>query len=133
DAAAAAAASYGIKVIDRVRYSATTYDATALVTRLAGDRPDYLWDVSYLGDGVAIWRAVLAQNWRPLAAVGTSSAFCMPEFGAQLGAGAVGVYAADKPNQAVSPNALSPAARTLLARAEAQYRLLGGGGTMEIP
>jgi branched-chain amino acid transport system substrate-binding protein len=133
DAEAAAAAAYGIRVVDRVRYSASSYDPAQLVARLAADRPDYLWDVSYLADGVAIWRAVLAQQWRPLAAVGTSSAFCMPEFGAQLGAGAVGVYAADKPNQAVSPNALDPGARALLAQAVAEYRLLGGGSTMEIP
>ena len=133
DAEAATAESYSIRVIDRVRYSATSYDASALVTRLAGDRPDYLWDVSYLQDGVAIWRSVLAQSWRPRAAVGTSSAFCMPEFGAQLGAGAVGVYAADKPNQAVSPNALDPSARALLTKATAEYTTLGGGSTMEIP
>jgi branched-chain amino acid transport system substrate-binding protein len=133
DAEASLAATYGIQVVDRVRYSATSYDASSLVARLAADKPNYLWDVSYLADGVAIWRAVLAQAWRPLAAVGTSSAFCMPEFGAQLGAGAVGVYAADKPNQAVSPNALNPAARELLAQAEKKYTALGGGTTMEIP
>lgn len=133
DAEAAAAAAYGIRVVDRVSYPAGSYDAAAMVGRLAADRPDYLWDVSYLADGVAIWRAVLAQSWRPRAAVGTSSAFCMPEFGAQLGAGAVGVYAADKPNQAVSPNALSPSARSLLAEATSEYRALGGGSTMEIP
>lgn len=133
DAEASTAAAYGIKVVDRVRYSSSGYDAAAMVARLAADKPDYLWDVSYLADGVAIWRAVLAQPWRPLAAVGTSSAFCMPEFGAQLGAGAVGVYAADKPNQAVSPNALDPAARRLLAQAESEYRQVGGGATMEIP
>jgi hypothetical protein len=52
----------------------------------------------------------------------------MPEFGRRLGAGALGVYAADKPDQNVSPTALSPAARTLLAQAEKQY-----GSTMEIP
>ena len=133
DAEASTAASYGIKVVDRVRYSAGAYDAATMVARLAADRPDYLWDVSYLADGVAIWRAVLAQTWRPQAAVGTSSAFCMPEFGAQLGPGAVGVYAADKPNQAVSPNALDPAARQLLVQAELEYRRIGGGATMEIP
>ena len=133
DAEAAAAAQAGIKVLDRVRYFSHAYDAPSLVARLASDRPDYLWDVSYLDDGVAIWKSVLAQGWRPLAAVGTSSAFCMPEFGARLGAGAVGVYAADKPNQAVSPNALDPNARQLLAQATREYQALGGGPTMEIP
>ncbi|HEX6488976.1 MAG TPA: ABC transporter substrate-binding protein [Candidatus Dormibacteraeota bacterium] len=133
DAEAAAAAQAGIQVIDRVHYAPNNYDTSGMVARLAAGRPDFLFDVSYLSDGVAIWKSVLAQSWRPVAAIGTSSAFCMPEFGAQLGAGAVGVYAADKPNQAVSPNALDAPARALLARATAEYRTLGGGATMEIP
>lgn len=128
DAEAEYAAEAGIKVVDRIKYLAGAYDPYAMVRRLAADKPDFLLDVSYVDDGVAIWKQVLAQAWRPRAAIGTSSAFCMPEFGARLGAGAIGLYAADKPDQNVSPNALSPAARTLLAQAEKQY-----GTTMQIP
>ena len=133
DAEAQAAAAAGVRVVDRIHYLAGAYDAGAIASQLAADKPDFLFDVSYLDDGVAIWKAVLAQPWRPRAAIGTSSAFCMPQFGALLGAGAIGVYAADKPDQQVSPNALDPAARALLLRAEAAYRTAGGGNTMEIP
>lgn len=127
------AARAGIQVIDRIHYLADAYDAYAMVGRIAAEKPDFLLDVSYIDDGVAIWKTVLAQAWRPRATIGTSSAFCMPEFGSRLGAGAIGVYAADKPDQNVSPNALSPAARALLGQAEGEYRALGGGATMEIP
>lgn len=133
DAEAAAAAAAGIRVVDRIRYLSDAYDSGAIVARVAAEHPDFLLDVSYIDDGVAIWKSVLAQSWRPRAAIGTSSAFCMPQFGSRLGAGAIGVYAADKPDQTVSPNALDPAARTLLAQAESAYRSAGGGSTMEIP
>ena len=62
-------------------------------------------------------------------AIGTSSAFCMPEFSRRLGAGSVGVYAADKPDADVSQAALSASGRALLARAKAAYT----GDSMDIP
>ena len=61
-------------------------------------------------------------------AIGTSSAFCMPQFSALLGAQSVGVYAADKPDGEVSSAALSTSGRALLDRATAAY-----GGPMDIP
>src|SRR5207245_9198177 len=63
------------------------------------------------------------------AAIGTSSAFCMPEFSRRLGVGSVGVYAADKPDADISQAALSPSGRALLDRAKAAY----AGGSMDIP
>jgi branched-chain amino acid transport system substrate-binding protein len=95
---------------------------------LAEDRADFLWDVSYLDDGVAIWKALLNDHVKFQGAIGTSSAFCMPAFSERLGAGSVGVYAADKPDGDVAAAALSPAGRALLAQAKAAY-----GGPMEIP
>jgi branched-chain amino acid transport system substrate-binding protein len=84
--------------------------------------------VSYLDDGVAIWKAALRHNVSFKGAIGTSSAFCMPAFSELLGAGSVGVYAADKPDSDVSEAALSAAGRGLLARAKAAY-----GGDLDIP
>lgn len=132
DAEAQQARAYGIRVVDRIRYNPAAFDPAAVAQRLAADAPAYLWDVSYLDDGVAIWRAVLDTAWRPRAVMGTSSAFCMPEFGRRLGAGAVGLYAADKPYEGFNPDALSPSARALALQASGEYRALGGGG-MEIP
>jgi branched-chain amino acid transport system substrate-binding protein len=132
DAEAAAAAAYGIRVVDRVRYRPGAFSPEEIARTLAAVNPTYLWDVSYVDDGVKIWSAVLASDWRPHAAIGTSSAFCMPEFGQRLGAQAVGLFAADKPSQSVSPDALSPAARTLLVQAEEEYARQGAR-SMDIP
>ena len=122
------AKSMGIDVVDVIEYNPNAYDADAIAARLAGDRADFLWDVSYLDDGVAIWKAVLRHHVTFRGAIGTSSAFCMPAFSELLGAGSIGVYAADKPDGEVSAAALSASGRDLLARAKAAY-----GGPMDIP
>ena len=119
----------GINVVDVIEYNPAAYDAGVIAARLAGDRADFLWDVSYLDDGVAIWNAVLDHNVPFKGAIGTSSAFCMPEFSRRLGARSIGVYAADKPDGDIGPAALSPAGRLLLARAKAAYT----GPSMDIP
>jgi branched-chain amino acid transport system substrate-binding protein len=111
----------GIGVVDVITYNPNGFDADTVAARIASDRADYLWDVSYLSDGVAIWQAIVRQKVPLLAAIGTSSAFCMPDFGRQLGRDAIGVYAADKPDAYASVAALSPAGRDLLARARAAY------------
>ena len=122
------ARTMGINVVDVIEYNPGAYDAQVIAARLANDRADFLWDVSYLDDGVAIWNSLLSNHVTFKAAIGTSSAFCMPAFGERLGAGAVGVYAADKPDGDVAAAALSPAGRALLAQAKAAF-----GGPMEIP
>jgi branched-chain amino acid transport system substrate-binding protein len=123
----------GIDVVDVVDYNPNAFDPDTIARRIASDRPDFLWDVSYLNDGVAIWQALVRQHVSLKAAVGTSSAFCMPDFGRILGADAVGVFAADKPDANISPTALSPAGRDLLARARAIYASGNGGAAMTIP
>jgi len=122
------AKTMGINVVDVIEYNPGAYDANVITARLAADRADFLWDVSYLDDGVAIWNAVLENRLTFKGAIGTSSAFCMPAFSERLGAGSIGVYAADKPDGDVAAAALSPAGRALLAQAKAAY-----GGPMEIP
>jgi branched-chain amino acid transport system substrate-binding protein len=125
----AVAKASGIDVVDVIEYNPNAYDAEAIAARLAQDRADFLWDVSYLDDGVAIWNAILRAHLTFKGAVGTSSAFCMPAFSQRLGAGSVGVYAADKPDAAINPAALSSSGRALLARAKAAYT----GASMDIP
>lgn len=129
----ALASQLGIDVVRRINYPAVGYDPAAIAAQVAADHPDYLWDVSYLGDGEAIWRAIKTLNVPLKAAIGTSSAFCMPEFGQQMGALAVGTYAADKPDDAINPAALSPAARDMLAAAKRAYAAEGMGDQMPIP
>ncbi len=130
---AALAKQLGIDVVDVIDYNPNAFDPDALARRIATDHADFLWDVSYLYDGVAIWQAILRDAVHVLAAVGTSSAFCMPAFGQQLGAQAIGVYAADKPDGDISRSALSASGAALLARAQAAYAKANGGAAMSIP
>lgn len=123
----------GLDVVDDIEYSPSAYDATVIAARVAEDRPDFLWDVSYLEDGVAIWGALLAARVHVLGAIGTSSAFCMPEFSARLGVASVGVYAADKPDADISASALSASGKTLLDQARAAYAQASAGASMQIP
>lgn len=129
----ALAASLGITVVDVIEYNPYAYDASVIASRVAADHPDFAWDVSYLDDGVAIWQALLRDHVPLKAAVGTSSAFCMPDFGRRLGTGAIGVYAADKPDGDIGAAALSPAGKALLDQALAAYARANGGASMSIP
>ncbi len=131
DSEAQLAAASGINVIDRIDYDPGAYSATAIAARIAADHPQFLFDVSYIDDGIAIWDAV-KRTGLPVTTVGTSSAFCMAAFGDRLGARAVGVYAADKPDQTINPAALSAGGRQLLATAEKAYAA-EHGGPMTIP
>jgi branched-chain amino acid transport system substrate-binding protein len=133
DAEEAGARAAGIQVVDRVRYSPYAYDPSAIADEVAAAHPDFLWDVSYLADGIAIWRAMLDRRVPLRAAIGTSSAFCMDDFGKALGSQAVGLYAADKPAGTVPAGALRPEARALLDRAMQAYRSVTGAGDMPIP
>lgn len=130
---AAEAAAAGIGSVTSIEYDPHAFDPETVVAQVAAAHPDFLWDVSYLDDGVAVWRTVLADHLPLRAAIGTSSAFCMPDFQKRLGVQAVGVYAADKPDQVISPDALTPAARTLLGQAIARFGLDNRGQAMEIP
>ena len=123
----------GMHVVDVIEYDPQIYDADAIAARVATDRADVLWDVSYLDDGVAIWQALLRKGVKLSAAIGTSSAFCMLAFSQRLGAGSVGVYAADKPDADISRAALSPAGAALLAQARSTYGAANGGSGMTIP
>src|SRR5437773_1159385 len=123
------AQAMGIDVVDVIEYHPNAYDPDVIAARLAQDRADFLWDVSYLDDGVAIWKAALDHHITFKGAIGTSSAFCMPAFSERLGRASIGVYAADKPDGDVGSAALSASGRELLARATAAY----SGGSMDIP
>ena len=123
------AQSMGVDVVDVIQYNQNAYDPAIIAARVAEDAPDFLWDVSYLDDGVAIWDAVLKQHIAHKGAIGTSSAFCMPEFSTRVGTGSIGVYAADKPDATINPSALTASAQALLKQAQAAY----GEQSMDIP
>ena len=125
----ALAKSMGVQVVDVIEYDPRAFDPDVIAARVGADRADFLWDVSYIDDGVAIWQAVLNHHVALKAAIGTSSAFCMPQFSERLGLGSVGVYAADKPDADISLAALSPNGQALMAKARSAY----GPDPMDIP
>jgi branched-chain amino acid transport system substrate-binding protein len=98
-----------------------------VVARIGATRPDVLFVVAYLEDGVALRREQVRQHLPLLASIGTSSSYCMPAFGAMLGRDAVGLFASDKPDtHGINPTGLAPDARALLERADAAYRKTNG-------
>ena len=127
------AQTVGIDVVDVIEYDPKAFEPDVIAARLAADHPDFLWDVSYIDDGIAIWRAILQQHIALRGAIGTSSAFCMPEFSQRLGAQSVGVFAADKPDGAISSAALSSAGEALLTQARSAYKQSTGEPSMDIP
>ena len=129
----AEAAEAGIGTVTEIQYDPHGFDPQQVAQQVGVARPDFLWDVSYLDDGVAVWRAVRAEGIRLRGAVGTSSAFCMPDFQRRLGDQATGVFAADKPDEVVGADALSPAGRRLLREAVDRYAAANRGSEMGIP
>jgi ABC-type branched-subunit amino acid transport system substrate-binding protein len=104
-------------------YALTTKDFSDVVRRVAEAHTDVLFVSAYLDDAVALRRATVAAKVPLVASIGTSSSYCMPAFGEQLGAQATGLFASDKPDAAdVNPEALHPEGRAALTWVEKRYR-----------
>ena len=98
-------------------------DYAAVVAQIAASHPDVLFVSAYLQDGVALRRAMLAAHLPLLASIGTSSSYCLPAFADQLGHGAVGLFAADKPDaHNLRRDALTGEGRRLLDWAEPRHQ-----------
>jgi branched-chain amino acid transport system substrate-binding protein len=127
DGARAELRDRGLTVAADLAYDPRHYDPAKVVSRIAATRPDVLFVVAYLEDGVALRREQVRQHLPLLASIGTSSSYCMPAFGAMLGRDAVGLFASDKPDtHGINPAGLAPGARALLERADAAYRKANG-------
>ena len=127
DGARAELRDRGLEVSADVAYDPRRYDPAKVVAEVAAAKPDVLFVVAYLEDGVALRREQVRQHLPLLASIGTSSSYCMPEFGALLGRDAVGLFASDKPDtHGINPSGLAPDARALLDRADAAYREANG-------
>lgn len=115
-------AARGYPLVAELPYDPHDVDMRALVAELAASRPDVLFVSAYLEDAVAMRREIVRQGLDLVAGIGTSSSYCMPAFGAELGADAVGLFASDKPDAAsLDPAGLTAGGRDLLERATAAY------------
>jgi branched-chain amino acid transport system substrate-binding protein len=95
----------------------------SLIQTLRKARPDILFVSAYIRDGVGLRRAIVRHHLHLVGNIGSSSSYCMPAFGEQLGKKAVGVFASDKPDaEYMAPNGLRPRARALLRHADAAYK-----------
>ena len=124
-----AATDLGMNVVDTIPYDPTRTDFNNLATKVAGDKPDVILTASYLEDALAFRRASIGKV-KVKTIVGTSSAYCRQDFGDALGADAVGLWASDKPDEAINEGGLTPAARDLLHRASAAFSTLTKGRSM---
>ena len=112
----------------QIAYDPRDVDMAELVRELASSDPDVLFVSAYLDDAVAMRHEMVAQGLDVLVGIGTSSSYCMPEFGNELGAEAVGLFASDKPDSdSVNAEGLRAEGRALLQRAEAAYADRFGG------
>lgn len=119
----------GLTLGARLPYDLASIDYEALVDRIEAAGTDVLVVAAYLDDGVALRRAVVRRGLDLRANIGTSSSYCMLQFGSLLGRDAVGLFASDKPDgAAVKTTGLTSAAATALRWARAAYEDRFGAG-----
>jgi branched-chain amino acid transport system substrate-binding protein len=121
-AAGQQAARDGIQVVADIVYDAHAPDWPAVLKQVRAAQPNILVLASYIADGVDFRRAMLKDGLRVDAFIGSTMAQCVPDFGAMLGADAIGVFAADRPPQGFNPEALNDTGRTIYARFARAYR-----------
>jgi branched-chain amino acid transport system substrate-binding protein len=112
----------GIQVVANVVYDAHAPDWTSVLNQVRTAKPNILVLSSYIADGVDFRRAMLKDGLHVDALIGSTMAQCVPDFGAMLGADAIGVFASDRPPQGFNPDALNETGRGLYARFAAAYR-----------
>jgi branched-chain amino acid transport system substrate-binding protein len=120
------AAATDLDIVGRALYDGRRPDWSSVLAQVTAAHPDVLVLVSHLPDGIAFRRAMLAANVHVGALIGSTMAQCVPDFGAELGADAVGVFASDRPTKDFNPNVLTPSARAVYDRFAADWRASTG-------
>jgi branched-chain amino acid transport system substrate-binding protein len=111
----------GLDLVARVRYDAGHPDWDRVFSTVRTAHPDVLFLSSYIDDGVAFRRQMLARHVHLGALIGTTMAECGPEFGALLGADAIGVFASDRPTRGFNAQALNATGRRAYAIVSRDY------------
>ncbi|MDQ6711238.1 MAG: ABC transporter substrate-binding protein [Candidatus Dormibacteraeota bacterium] len=125
-AAAQQATSEGFPAPTQVLYDARVPDWAGVMGAIRAANPDILLLSSYIDDGVRFRRAMLASGLHVKALIGTTMAQCVPDFGAMLGADAIGVFASDRPTRGFNPGALNATGRAIYDRFAGAYRQRAG-------
>lgn len=113
----------GLTIAGIYPYDLQATNYASLVSQMKRDRIEVLFVSSYLAEGVAIRRETVKQRLGLIASVGTSSSYCMHEFGEALGRDAVGLFASDKPDgHILDPSRLAPEAGAALRWAKAIFQ-----------
>ncbi len=126
DAAQAGIATAGSVLADRIDYSLSVPDWPSVLQKLVASRPDVVILAAHIPDGEAFRRAMIAANVHVGALIGSTMAQCVGDFGEELGADAIGVFASDRPTGGFNPGALQPAALALYDRFAASWTKANG-------
>ena len=111
----------GIQLVANVVYDAHTPDWTWVLAQVRAAQPNILVLASYIADGVDFRRAMLKSGLHVDALIGSTMAQCVPDFGAMLGADAIGVFASDRPPHGFNPGALTATGKSSYDRFSAAY------------
>jgi len=111
----------GIPVVGEVQYDARVPDWPAVLDEVRATSPNILVLSSYIADGVDFRRAMLKSGLHVDAFIGSTMAQCVPDFGAMMGADAIGVFASDRPPAGFNPGALTSTGRAVYNRFAAAY------------
>jgi branched-chain amino acid transport system substrate-binding protein len=123
----------GIPIVGEVQYDTRVPDWPTVLDQVRATSPTILVLASYIDDGVDFRRAMLQSGLHVDAFIGSTMAQCVPDFGAMMGADAIGVFASDRPpGWGFNPGALNPTGRAVYNRfAQAYGREFGSAPTEE--
>jgi branched-chain amino acid transport system substrate-binding protein len=115
-AAAATAQASGTRIVDQQTYNLTYPDWPRVMAELSAAKPSVIILASHIQDGVAFRQAMVGAGLKVQALIGSTMAECTPDFAAELGADAIGIFASDRPTGGFQPSALDPTARATYDR-----------------
>lgn len=112
----------GFNIVGDVQYDTRVPDWPNVLDQVRGSNPNILVLASYIDDGVDFRRAMLKSGLHVDAFIGSTMAQCVPDFGAMMGADAIGVFASDRPpGWGFNPGALNKTGAAIYDRFSEQY------------
>jgi branched-chain amino acid transport system substrate-binding protein len=115
-AAAATALASGAQIVDQQTYNLTYPNWPRVMAELAAAKPSVIILASHIQDGVDFRQAMVGAGLKVQALIGSTMAECTPDFAAELGTEAIGVFASDRPTGGFQPSALDVPARATYDR-----------------